>query len=200
MNAHDLRTILGSRTMLSRNFFSLTILFLFALIAIYGFVSGRAQSEAKEGREVVYKIPKHLPIKVKVKRPERLKELGNEDWLGEVELEVANTGTRPIYYLHISVYMPDVFAPNGINYGYGFQYGRGELVSISEPVRADDVPIQPGGVVVLKVPESGAEGWKHARAKGKLTNPKKLEFIFNNLNFGDGTGFVGTDGRPLPEK
>jgi hypothetical protein len=194
MNAHSLRTILSSR-----NFFSLTILFLFALVAICGFASGRAQSEAKEGREVVYKIPKHLPIKVKVKKPEKLKELENEEWLGEVELEVANTGTKPIYYLEIVLDMPDVFAPNGLNIAYPVEYGRGALISLSEPVRADDVPIQPGGVVVLKVPESDAQGWKHARAKGALTNPKRIEFFFQEINFGDGTGFVGTDGRPLPE-
>lgn len=196
MNTHGLRSMFGRRNLLP-----LTTAFLLLLVAVCGLVAGRAQQPSPpEGeREVVYKIPKHLPLKVKVKKPEKLKDLGNEDWLGEVELEVTNTGSKPIYYLHISVYLPDVFAPNGINFGFGLEYGRVALISISEPVRPDDVPIQPGGVVVLKVPADQVEAWKLGRNKGNRTNPKKLEFIFNYLNFGDGTGFVGSVGKPLPE-
>ncbi|HEX8147048.1 MAG TPA: hypothetical protein VF591_07715 [Pyrinomonadaceae bacterium] len=195
MHAHRLRTLLRRRDLVP-----LTAFLLLSAVAFFGFVGSKAQSGAKQEREVKEKIPKHLPIKVKVKRPERLKDAENEDWLGEVELEVTNTGTKPIYYLHISVYMPDVFAPSGRNYGYGFEYGRVELISFGEPVRPDDVPIQPGGVVVLSVPAGEAEGWKRGRAKGEMTNPKRLEFIFDVLNFGDGTGFVGSDGGPIPER
>ena len=194
MNAHTLHMMLGRRT-----FAPLTALLLFTLVGFCGIPYGAAQEPAKEEREVVDKIPEHLPIKVKVKKPEKLKDLENEDWLGEVELEVTNTGTKPIYYFDISIYMPDVLAPNGINMGYRLSYGRSKLVSIMEPVLRDDVPIHPGGAVVLKVDESGAEGWKDARAKGKVTNPKKLEFIFHGLNFGDGTGFVGATGVAIPE-
>jgi len=195
MNAHRFRSMLRRR-----NLAALIISSLFSLVAVCGFVVSGAQSEEKEEREVVDKIPKHLPIKVKIKKPEKLKDLKNEDWLGEVELEVTNTGAKPIYYLHISVYMPDVFAPSGHNYGSGFEYGRGALVAFSEPVRSDDVPIQPGEVVVLKVNADEAEGWKRGRAKGEMTKPKRLEFIFNYINFGDGTGFVGSDGGPFPQR
>jgi len=195
MNAHRLRMILSRRNLAP---FSFTCLFL--LVSVCGFVASRAQTPPEGEREVVEKIPKHLPIKVKIRKPEKLKDAKNEDWLGELELEVTNTGTKPIYYLHISVYMPDVFAPNGHNYGYGFTYGRGALVALDEPVQPDDVPIQPGGVVILTVPAAEAEGWKSGRAKGTLTNPKRLEFIFDYLNFGDGTGFVGSTGKPLPER
>jgi hypothetical protein len=194
MNAHHLRTVIRRR-----NLVPLTALLLLSVVAFFGFSAGRAQSDEKEEREVVEKIPKHLPIKVKVKKPEKLKDAKNEDWLGELEVEVTNTGTKPIYYIHISVFLPDVFAPTGINFGYPLQYGRTELVALSEPVRPDDVPLKPGGVVVLKVPAERAELWRQGRAKGDRPNPKKIELIFNNLNFGDGTGFVGSTGKPLPE-
>ena len=193
MNAHRLRSILRRR-----NLKALTVFFLFSIVAVCGFSYSRAQSDEKEEREVVEKIPKHLPIKVKVKKPEKLKDAKNEEWLGELEVEVTNTGTKPIYYLHISVFLPDVFAPNGHNFGFPLEYGRARLNSISEPLLPDDVPILPGVVVVLKVPAERAELWRRGRARGDRPNPKKIEFIFNYLNFGDGTGFIG--GKPIPDR
>jgi hypothetical protein len=161
---------------------------------------GRAQETGPEEREVVEKIPKHLPIKVKIRKPEKLKDKKNEDWLGELEVEVTNTGTKPIYHLHISVSLPDVVAPSGHSIGFPLQYGRTALIALDESVRPDDLPLPPGGVVVLKVPENPVEAWKLLRARGESTNPKKIVFRFNALNFGDGTGFIGSTGKPLPER
>lgn len=195
MNAHNFRSILCRRNLLP-----LTVTCLFLVVAVCGFVGSRAQQSPPEGeREVVEKIPKHLPIKVKVKKPEKLKDAQNEDWLGDVELEVTNTGTKPIYYLHISAYLPDVISPGGHNFGFILEYGRPALIALDEPVRPDDVPIRPDEVVILKVPADNVQAWKLFRANGKAANPKKLEFIFNYLNFGDGTGYVGSDGKLLPE-
>jgi hypothetical protein len=172
--------------------------FVAALILTYGILPARAQEAGPEEREIVEKIPKHLPIKVKIRKPEKLKDARNEDWLSELEVEVANTGAKPIYYLNISVFLPDVFAPSGRNCGFPLQYGRAVLVALDEPVLPDDVPLLPGEVIVLKVLENPVEAWKLRRARGERTNPKKIEFIFNYLNFGDGTGFVG--GKSLPER
>ena len=182
---------------------SLVILVAFVsfLAAVFGIMSGSAQTPEKEGREVVDKIPKHLPIKIKVKKEkeEKVKDLSNDGWLGELEVEVKNTGTKPIYLLDIVLFMPDDFAPDGVNLGCMLKYGRAELVDFSEPLRPDDVPVKPGEVVVLSVPANLVEGWKRGRAKGTLTNPKKFEFLFHQINFGDGTGFLGTDGGPIPD-
>ncbi len=200
MNAHSFSSLFGRQNLIPSAAF-----FLFSVVAVCGFAVSRAQQQEPSpppegGREVVYKIPKHLPIKVKVKKPERLKDEKNEEWLGELEMEVTNTGTKPIYFLEIVVDMPDVFAPNGLNYAYPLRYGRGALISFREPVRPDDVPIKPGESAVLSVTESEAEGWRRGRAKNEVTNPKKLEFFFQHINFGDGTGFVGTDGGPIPDR
>ena len=192
MSARALQPIFRRRSLVP-----LTALLLLSLAASFGLSAGAARSDEKEGREVLEKIPKHLPIKVKIRKPERLKDAKNEDWLGELEVEVTNTGTKPIYYLYISVFLPDVFAPTGHPFGYGLEYGRTALVSLSEPVRPDDVPLRPGEVVVLKVPAERAELWRRGRAEGDRPNPKKIELIFRDLNFGDGTGFVG--GKPVPE-
>jgi hypothetical protein len=195
MNAHAFHSVFGRR-----NLAAVTVCVVFALVAFCGLSYSRAQTDEKEEREVVEKIPKHLPIKVKIKKPEKLKDKQNEEWLGELEVEVTNTGTKPIYFLEIVLDLPDVVAPNGLNIAYPLEYGRSELISFSEPVRSDDVPILPGGVIVLSLRVDEVEGWNRARAKGELTNPKKIEFFFQQINFGDGTGFVGTGGSPIPDR
>ncbi|HEX8291366.1 MAG TPA: hypothetical protein VF570_06415, partial [Pyrinomonadaceae bacterium] len=193
MNTHRFRTMLRREM-----FIPATALILLSLVAVSGLSYGRAQSDGKGEREVEEKIPKHLPIKVKVRKPEKLKDASNEDWLGELEVEVTNTGAKPIYYLYISVFLPDVVAPTGHNFGFPLQYGRTRLVAFDEPVGPDDVPLLPGEVVVLKVPAEQAELWRRGREKGDRANPRKIEFIFSNINFGDGTGFVTSDGVPIP--
>ena len=49
------------------------------------------------------KIPAHIPIKIKVRKEkeESFKDLKNEKWLRQFELEVTNTGDKPIYFLYI---------------------------------------------------------------------------------------------------
>jgi hypothetical protein len=63
MNAHSLRSMLNRR-----NLVPLIILFLFSVVVVCGFAASRAQSDGKDEREVVDKIPKHLPIKIKIKK------------------------------------------------------------------------------------------------------------------------------------
>ncbi|HEX8282124.1 MAG TPA: hypothetical protein VF588_02165 [Pyrinomonadaceae bacterium] len=193
MNAHTLRPILRRE-----NFFTLLVLPLLSLVFAFGLSPGRAQEEAKGEREVLDKIPKHLPIKVKVKRPERLKDGKNDDWLDDMEIEITNTGTKPIYYLHVRLDMPDVLGPNGIMYAFGYKYGRGALVAWEEPVLPDDVPLRPGETVTLNPPANHIKGWRGAREEGRIKNPKKIEFVFGVINFGDGTGFAGVQGTPMP--
>jgi hypothetical protein len=169
-----------------------------SLVAVCGLSYSRAQET--EEREVIDKIPKHLPIKVKIRKPEKLKDAKNDDWLDDIEIEVTNTGTKPIYYLHIRFNMPDVLAPNGIMYAFTYRFGRSALVAWEEPVRPDDVPLRPGETITLNPPANHIAGWKGAREEGRIKNPKKIEFVFGEINFGDGTGFAGRSGTPMPVK
>lgn len=181
-----------------RNLASITVLLMCSLVAVCGFSYSKAQSDEKEERELAEKIPKHLPIKVKVKKPEKLKDSKNEDWLDDMEIEVTNTGTKPIYFLSIHLAMPDVLAEDGHKYVFLYKYGRIDLAAFEEPVRPDDVPLLPGETVTLTPPANHIEGWRSLREKGKVINPKKLELKFQEINHGDGTGFLGTGGTPMP--
>jgi hypothetical protein len=192
MNAHSLRMIFSRR-----NLVSLTALFLLSLVAFFGFRASTAQSPAKGEREVENRLPKHLPIKVRIKKPEKLKDLKNEGWLGDLEIEAENVGDKPIYFLRLGLIFVDVRKDSGKEIGYSLVYGRGQLIDPGNRAEAGDVPILPGGTYVFKLHESYVKGWNWYRTKvEKKPQPTKIAIIFSALNFGDGTGFVGTDGSP----
>jgi predicted membrane protein len=83
--------------------FALQAALLAALITLCGtaLMSGTAQS-VKEERKVEDKIPAHLPIKVKVKNPDKALDLKNEKWLGDLEIEVTNRGSKPMGLMKLS--------------------------------------------------------------------------------------------------
>lgn len=144
-------------------------------------------------REMEDRVPAHLPIKIKIKN------LQNEHWLRDLEIEVTNKATKPIYYLKISVSMPEI-TDGGHEIGYMFRYGRPELIEFIKPILPEDIPIKPGETVVLKVTEREWRGWEDYAASRNLTKsePKKVVVMFHALNFGDGTGFKYTRGTPVP--
>src|SRR5688572_7360432 len=57
-------------------------------------------SAALQERIFENKIPAHIPLKIKIKKEkeESFKDLKNEKWLREFELELTNTGDKPIYF------------------------------------------------------------------------------------------------------
>ncbi len=201
MNVHNLRTIFRSG-----NLFPSTFALLFLVVVTFGFASSPAQSPeggaAKDGeRGIEIRMAPHLPFKAKLRNLQKLKDLKNEDWLGDLELEITNTGTKPIYHLDFALLLPKgVRKEDGRGMVYDVRYGRVQLADLTEPLRSDDVPIPPGESVVIKLPPEKLTVWKSLRAKGKVINPKKLSFWFQSLNHGDGTGFLGPDGLALPNK
>src|SRR5690242_13056397 len=70
-------------------------------------VAPRISSTSAALQERVFdnKIPVHIPIKIKIKKEkeESFKNLNNEKWTTEFELELTNTGDKPIYFLYISL-------------------------------------------------------------------------------------------------
>lgn len=194
MNAHHLNALSRRRRLVTW-----ASILLSSLAAVCCLPYGAAQTPEAEGREVEDTIPKHLPLKVRVKRPEKLKDSKNEGWIDDIEIEVTNTGTKPIYFLNIALSLPDVMAPNGLRFGFRYRYGRIQLADFGEPLQPGDVPLRPGESVTLRPAANTVEGWKRLRGKGAITSPKKLVFNFQEINFGDGTGFLGTSGTPIPE-
>jgi hypothetical protein len=167
------------------------MLVVFFLLCGVGIVTSTAQSTQKEERELEDKIPKHLPIKVKVKN------LNNEKWARDVEVEVTNTGDKPIYHLSLSLFFVDVKMENGDQIGFPLRYGRPEMVDVNVRAIPEDVPIQPGETYVFKATKGLALGWEKFKTKHNKPHPKKVGLRFDALNFGDGTGFLTTGGLPV---
>ncbi|HZH32382.1 MAG TPA: hypothetical protein VEY11_16575 [Pyrinomonadaceae bacterium] len=144
-------------------------------------------------RELIDNLPKHLPLKIKVKN------LKSEQWVREFALEITNTSDKPIYYLYINISLPDVITENNRNLGFPLRYGRGALTSFAVPLEPDDVPIKPGETYTLQIPEQLQQGWERFVARRGISKdePKKIKFIFQVLNFGDGTGFRAPSGVPF---
>ena len=144
-------------------------------------------------RRLVNLIPHHLPLKIEIRN------FDNENWLREMEIEVTNTSGKPVYFLDFFITLPDVKGHSGNPVGFFLKYGRLKLIDLSTPIEPEDVPILPGGIYVLKIGESYLKGWEKSSTRKNLpeNEPKKVELNFAYLNFGDGTGFRGTDAKPF---
>lgn len=176
----------------------------YATACAVGIVLSKAQSppqeeaapSASQERKLKMRFHPRLPIKVKVKN------LQSEKWARDFEVEVTNTSNKPIYFLSLGVVLPEVSSPDGYEIVFPLRYGRMDFISFQEPVRDSDVPIQPGEKYVFKIVEQEAEVWEKYASKRNLLplEPRKVQIIFQSLNFGDGTGFHGTTAEPVPNK
>lgn len=176
------------------------LLVAFLALCAVGFVSSRAQSTPKEERELEDKIPKHLPLKIKVKNSEKVKDLNNDQWMHDIEIEVQNTGDKPIYYLRLSLYFVDVKLESGAQLGFPIDYGNPQFVDFEKRATSQDVPLRPGETYVYQFSKRWAGRWEKFKVKRQLPHPKKIGLQFEVLSYGDGTGFASTGGTPVPNK
>ena len=130
-----------------RGFTSLKVLLLLAIFTIASVtfcfkILAPSLAQNDEEREIEDKIPKHLPLKVKLKQEKegKIKDFKNDAWLLDFELEVTNTSEKPIYFLDFFVIFPE-FVENGWAKGIPLRYGRLAFVKL-RPL-PDDIPIKP---------------------------------------------------------
>ena len=177
------------------------------ILCVPSFVSPRGAlplsiSQLIEEREIQDEIPKHVPIKVKIRseKEKAFKDLKNEKWLRDLELEVTNTSDKPIYFLEFWVVLPEVISENGMNVGIPLRYGRSEFIDFKTLALPDDIPIQPGEKYIYKVPEKDQRGWEWHKARENRPDPTKIQIKFVQLSFGDGSGFNGIGAKAYPYK
>jgi hypothetical protein len=189
-----------------RRFASLKVLLLLAIFTIASVtfcfkIVAPSLAQNDEKREIEDKIPKHLPLKVKLKqeKEDKIKNFKNDEWLFDFELEVTNTSDKPIYFLSIYLLFPE-FVVNGGTKGIPLRYGRMDFLKSATRPLPEDVPIKPGETYTFKIPDQDLQAWANRKAAGVARNPRKLRFIFSHLSFGDGIGFGGTTGPPYPNK
>jgi hypothetical protein len=178
------------------------LLFLASLASLYLIHGSFPQSLAQstEEREFENAVPKHLPIKVKLKKEKEkaIKDLKNEKWVRDFQLEVTNTGNKPIYFLSLVIDLPGITAPDGDGIAFSLHYGRSQLASLETRAEPNDVPINPGETYVFSFPDNKQQNWERFRQRENKPDAKKLILYFQILSFGDGTGFMRSDGISVP--
>ena len=176
----------------------LSLGFIVSILLVSGVLRiGVAQTQE---REFDNQVPAHLPIKVRLKKEKErtVRDPTNEKWFRDFELEVTNTGNKPIYYLSLLIVLPGVTIPNGTDeMGFGFKFGRRDLHDIETKAEPDDVAIKPGETYVFNLSETRALSWERFMRREKK-DAKKLVLVFQLMSFGDGTGFWGNEGMAVP--
>jgi len=153
------------------------------------------EGSAVDERKFENTVPAHVPIKVKLKSEKSFKDLKNKNWARELEIEVKNTGSKPIYYLYVIIVMPDVLV-GGHRLTMRTTHGRKELGLPDTPVGPDDVPVLlPGESLVVKLPEDQVRAYEEWRDEEGKPDPNMVEFEIQAVKFGDGTSFRGRGGK-----
>jgi hypothetical protein len=148
------------------------------------------------------RVPEHLPIRVQIKRGKEktFRNLDNQDWARDLELEVKNVGDKPIYFLLLQLHVPEAKIGNGYQ-NFTIVYGRVGLSDLNVKPTIEDVPIKSGETRILKIEDVGVRGWEAAIQRG-LVPPRihGVRLVFEDLSFGDGTGYEGGSPRPEADK
>ena len=151
-------------------------------------------SATSTDRVIEDQIPAHIPIRVELRKHDV------EPLLRNLEVSVTNTSAKPIYYLSLHIILPNVMSFTGHPIGFPLQYGRIALVDFQELIGKEDLPIPPGGNLVFKVSEDNLAPFEGMVAKKKISQSpvRKVELVFDLINFGDKSGFAGRGGEALP--
>jgi len=195
-----------------RKLATLAVRILFALLILAGALAllSRSRSVPAEAqgtqtipatkRLLENRVPEHLPIRVKIRREKEklFRDLDNDNWARDFEIEVKNTGEKPIYFLYFQLHVPEAKIANG-HQSFGIVYGRVALSKWEERPTPEDVPIKPGETITLKIEDNQLRGWDEARHAGLAPNRiHGVRLWFQDLSFGDGTGFDGATAAPWP--
>jgi hypothetical protein len=142
-------------------------------------------------------IPKHLPIKVKLKKEKEkaFKDAKNDKWGRDLELEVKNTGTKPIYYLVLLVNLPELRVGQS-NLVFDLRFGDRKFANFATGTQSGNISLKPGETTILKIRDGNDLDWEDFSRGMQWPKPIRFELKFVELSFGDGTGFMSSDGAP----
>jgi hypothetical protein len=157
-------------------------------------LAGGDQQQRAE-REIDVRIPHHVPLRARIRaeKEKATKDINNEKWARDFELEVTNVGDKPIYQFYLLL-VTDVKAAAGYRIVAPLTYGRAELGTISTLAGPDDIPLNPGASTIVRIHPSQLDAWDHMRKKEERALPRTVRIMLEGLSFGDGTGYAGEDG------
>lgn len=119
-----------------------------------------------------------------------VRNLQNEHWMRDLEIEVKNISSKPIYRISLGLDLPDI-GNEASHYGLSLRYGEPSSRFATDPVKPDAIPIKPGETYVFRIPESLWKGFENYMARMNFPDSltRRIIFRFDAVNFGDGTGY-----------
>ena len=177
MNPSTARVVMFHKRLLVLSF-----VFGAATFLIQGLLVLTSAQSSTEERTFKKKEFRDMPLRVR-----KVKNLQSETWPNDLEIEIENVSTKPIYFIHAVLEFPDDPAPNGGS-GITLEYGNLENMDIARIAGEGDEHLDPGKTVALVVSDIYRKGLL-AKQRDTPDNMKRLEFWFHIISFGDGTGF-----------
>src|ERR1043165_508315 len=153
------------------------------LVLLYKGASGPMSAQqsppSQQERQLENTIPKHVPISVKItkEKEKAWKDLKNENWARDFELEITNTGNKPIYALELLLWfdVPNEYQDEFVT---DITYNTPSMKNSRSIATAEDVPIKPGESKTFTIQQGHVLSWeKGHREKGyRLPTNVKIEF------------------------
>jgi hypothetical protein len=140
----------------------------------------------KKQRTLKMRDFKDIPLAVS-----KVKNIESDTWHQDLQIEVKNTSSKPIYSILADLQFLDDKVPDGVS-GIVLKFGERKYVDIRRLGDPQDPYLNPGDTYVFTIPEQARKGLKiqHERAS---ENFKRMELHFGVISFGDGTGFEAGD-------
>jgi len=152
----------------------------------------------QDERRLESEIPRSVPLRVRIskKKEKDFKDLKNEKWARDFELEVTNIGNKPIYQFRLLLVL-DVKDASRHDVQAPLHFGRRELGDIRVKATSEDVPLRAGESFILTIPLGQMETWEPLQAQEDWKRLMRIAVRLEELSFGDGTGYVRNDGPVL---
>lgn len=165
------------------------------LLLLIGVIAGQIRAAQSEGsrQDVVPRILEILDVGYKLPiEIVAVRNLKTKHWMRDLEIEIRNVSAKPIYEVYIALLLPDDKNGAGIPLGSMLEYGRIELIHPDYRPMAGDQPIRPGETVLLKVNQRISRGYEYRVQNENIPDEAsyRVRMIVQNINFGDGTGFI----------
>lgn len=130
---------------------------------------------------------KDMPLAVS-----KIRNLHSNTWHQDLQIEVKNISTKPIYSILAYLEFPEHKAPGNRDTGIILRFGERKYVDIRMIGDSEDPHLNPGDTYVFTILQQYRKGLRiqHERAADEF---KRLELHFGLISFGDGTGFEAGD-------
>ena len=176
------------------------LLFVLMMVAIFLMKPSlpSSVSRAAQGERVFENaIPENAPIRIKIKKEKEksFKDLKDETWVREFELELTNIGDKPIFFVYIHLISNVKIGNSPLM--FALVYGRAELGDIITKAGPNDESIKPGETYVFKIHPGQVPAWEMSLRDKSHPDATRIKAKIEMLSFGDGTGYFINKSYPL---